>query len=327
MIIYKKKPVQFKRHGDRCYKENDFQGALYWYEAGLKNSPGNINLLVSKGNVLFRLYYYDAAMETYFNAIKRKKKTKVIHRFINNYHRNFNDNTEKLAMRLRERHGLNIDHNAVSMLVNYVQSRDASQVWYSQRNKFIDNFNKKTLSCLDDYIDEYLWKYGLYDKYYFQWFNHLCQMKGFSINQFELRKYIDSRKLFWESITHENSKMAPLISAIYRMNGEEFENFIKEFFKKRGYKVSLTKKTVDWGGDLVIRGYTGLMVVQCKRWKEKVGVEAVQEVHTAKDLYKTQHATVITNSYFSNEAKKMAATLGVELWDRTRLIRELMKDF
>lgn len=45
------------------------------------------------------------------------------------------------------------------------------------------------------------------------------------------------------------------------------------------------------------------------------------------DVYKIQHAMLVTNSCFSNEAKKMAATLGVEIWDGARLIRELMKDF
>jgi restriction system protein len=327
LSIYRKKPVQYKRIGDKCYKENDYQGALYWYDAGLRKRPGNIKLLVCRANALFHLYYYDEAMESYFYAIKRKKKMSVIHRFINNYYRNFNDSIEKLALRLRERHGLNIEPNAVSLLVNYVQSRDANRAWYSQRNKFLDNFNKKALSCLEDYVDEYLWKYGIYDQYYFQWFYQVCQMNGFLLDQFELRNYIDSRKLFWESKSRGDSKISPLISAIDRMDGEEFENFIKEFFKKRGYEVSLTKKTIDWGGDLIIRGYTGTIVVQCKRWKEKVGVEAVQEAHTAKDLYKTQHAIVITNSFFSNEAEKMAATLGVELWDRTYLIREIIKDF
>lgn len=152
-------------------------------------------------------------------------------------------------------------------------------------------------------------------------------MKGFLLDRYGLRDHIDSRRFFWASVSHRDSKIAPLISAIDRMNGEEFESFIKELFKKRGYQASLTKKTIDWGGDLIITRDWDSTVVQCKRWKGTVGVEAVQEAHTARDVYKTQHAMVITNSSFSNEAKKMAATLGVELWDRTQLIRELMKDF
>ena len=40
LINYRKKPVQYKRIGDKYYKENDFQQALFWYTEGLRNRPG-----------------------------------------------------------------------------------------------------------------------------------------------------------------------------------------------------------------------------------------------------------------------------------------------
>ena len=327
LIIYRKKPVQYKRLGDRCYMENDLWGALFWYDEGLRNRPSNVKLLVCRGNALFRLFYYNEAMAAYLLAIKRSKKMMVIRRFINNYYKNFNDSIDKLAIRLKEKHGLNIEPSAVHMLLDYVRTTDTNQTWYSERFKFFENFNKNTLCSLDDYIDEYLWKYGLYDQYYFQLFYDLCKMKGFLLDQYELQSRIDSRRTFWAFMYQSDSKIFPLISAIDRMDGEEFENFLKEFFKKRGYKTSLTKKTIDWGGDLIITKEWVSIAVQCKRWNETVGVEAVQEAYAARDVYRTQHVMVITNSCFSNEAKKMAAVLGVELWDGARLIRELMKDF
>jgi HJR/Mrr/RecB family endonuclease len=67
------------------------------------------------------------------------------------------------------------------------------------------------------------------------------------------------------------------------------------------------------------------IAIQCKRWKQIVRVEAIREAHTAKDIYKTKRAMVITNSYFTDDAIKLAEKLHIELWDRNRLIQEIMK--
>ena len=303
LINYRKKPVQYKRIGDKYYKENDFQQALFWYTEGLRNRPGNIKLLVCKANTLFQLYYYHEAMENYLHALKRSKKLIVIRRFINKYHRNINDSVEKLALRLGKRHGLNIEPNAIYMLIDYIQTTDANQSFYNERLNFFNHFNKNTLHSINDYIDEYLWKYGINYQYYLPWFYQLCQIKGFLLNQNELLHKIKEREIFWSSASQKDQQIFPIISAIERMSGEEFEKFIEKFFKKQGYKTVLTKKTGDWGGDLIVKGNRMSISIQCKRWKETVGIEAVQEAHTAKDVYKTHHAMVITNSSFSSEAK------------------------
>jgi restriction system protein len=65
------------------------------------------------------------------------------------------------------------------------------------------------------------------------------------------------------------------------------------------------------------------IVIQLKRQKNKVGVSAIQQVYTAKKLNRAQEALVITTSDFTEPAKKMAKQLGVELWNRQRLLKEL----
>ena len=67
-------------------------------------------------------------------------------------------------------------------------------------------------------------------------------------------------------------------------------------------------------------------MIQSKRWNKTVRVDAIQEAHAAKDIYDTNRAMVITNSFFSNDAIKMADKLYVELWDRKRLIKDIMKN-
>ena len=68
------------------------------------------------------------------------------------------------------------------------------------------------------------------------------------------------------------------------------------------------------------------MAIQSKRWNKTVRLDAIQEAHAAKDIYDTNRAMVITNSFFSNDPIKMANKLYVERWDRNRLIQEIMKN-
>lgn len=49
------------------------------------------------------------------------------------------------------------------------------------------------------------------------------------------------------------------------------------------------------------------------------GGAAVQQAHTGKSLYHKDIAVVLTNQYFSQQAKEEAETLGVKLWDRDKL--------
>lgn len=66
-------------------------------------------------------------------------------------------------------------------------------------------------------------------------------------------------------------------------------------------------------------------VVQAKRYKGKVGVKAIQEVIGAKGYYNCDRAMVITNSYFTRQAKELADKNGVELWNRIDLANNLLK--
>jgi restriction system protein len=49
-------------------------------------------------------------------------------------------------------------------------------------------------------------------------------------------------------------------------------------------------------------------------------VEAVQQIIGAKSYYKADKCMVITNNYFSPNAKELAGKSNVELWDRKKLI-------
>lgn len=114
------------------------------------------------------------------------------------------------------------------------------------------------------------------------------------------------------------------IDVIDKMSGEQFENYLKCFFEEQGYKVKTTPKTGDYGCDLLLRKAGKSVTVQAKRYSEKVGIKAVQEVIGSIKYYKADSAMVITNSYFTQNAVELADRNQVELWDRDVLIKKIL---
>jgi restriction system protein len=117
---------------------------------------------------------------------------------------------------------------------------------------------------------------------------------------------------------------------IDRMPGGEFEALLKAHFEQLGYRVSSTPATNDYGVDLVCRRRPGQrpaacawktdqLVVQAKRYSGKVGIAAVQQIIGGMRYYNAPVGLVVTNSYFTQNARKLAAHSNVILWDRNSL--------
>ncbi len=114
------------------------------------------------------------------------------------------------------------------------------------------------------------------------------------------------------------------IKSIDMLSGINFEYYCGELLEKTGYQnVEVTKASGDEGGDIIATKGDIRYVFQCKRYQNIVGNKAIQEVHTAKSLYKCYKAIIITNSEFSHQAIYEAKELCIELWDY-RKIKELL---
>jgi restriction system protein len=109
-----------------------------------------------------------------------------------------------------------------------------------------------------------------------------------------------------------------------KMEGLDFEKYLEGLFCKLGYTVKRTPYQGDYGADLVIQKAGVRTVVQAKRYSRSVGVKAVQEAVTAKSYYHCHKAIVVTNCYYSEQAKKLAKANRVELWDRDNLVNALL---
>lgn len=119
----------------------------------------------------------------------------------------------------------------------------------------------------------------------------------------------------------ENRLKNSTLKDIDNMSGEEFEEFLEIVFRDMGYKTMLTPLTGDYGADLLVKKNGVKTVIQAKRWKSIVGVEAVQQVVASMRYYKATDAMVITNNYYSQNAINLAKVNNVRLWDRGDVIK------
>jgi restriction system protein len=115
------------------------------------------------------------------------------------------------------------------------------------------------------------------------------------------------------------------IHEIDKMDGFQFEHYLKELFKSQGYEVVVTQASGDFGADLILKTKEQKIAVQAKRYSQNVGIKAVQEVSSAMKYYNTQECWVVTNSFFTQAAKKLASTNGVRLIDRNELVDSIVK--
>jgi restriction system protein len=123
----------------------------------------------------------------------------------------------------------------------------------------------------------------------------------------ELRRRRDLR--------NANSGMA----AIDRMSGVEFEEFVAAQLRTRGWSVTYTGGTGDYGVDL-IAGKNGIrMAVQCKRLAKAVGVAAVQQVVSGALHHGCDESVVLTNQTFTKAARHLATTHRCRLVGREQL--------
>ncbi len=118
------------------------------------------------------------------------------------------------------------------------------------------------------------------------------------------------------------------LSDIDQMTGHEFEEYLYVLIKVLGYETYLTKKSRDFGADLLFRDQADqLTVVQAKRLSDKLGLDSVQQIYTAQAYYLADKALIITSAeQASDPCRKLAAATKVKIIDREHL-SEIVKQF
>lgn len=126
----------------------------------------------------------------------------------------------------------------------------------------------------------------------------------------------------------KNNNIVPHKISIENINsnldGFQFEYFAKDLLLSNGfYDVEVTKASGDYGADVIAYKDDVKYAVQCKKFTSPVGTKAIQEVMGSKSIYNCHVAVVLTNNYFTSNAKELAEKNNVLLWDRDKLITML----
>ena len=106
------------------------------------------------------------------------------------------------------------------------------------------------------------------------------------------------------------------------LDGHEFERVVARLLEHDGFEVDMTER-YDRGADVIATKDGVRWAVQVKRWKGLIKEDAVRAVFAARTIYKCDRAMVVTNSNFTRRASSAAKQLGVAMWDRDRLAREI----
>lgn len=126
------------------------------------------------------------------------------------------------------------------------------------------------------------------------------------------KKEKEQERQMWE--------MQKNFAVIDQMDGQEFEWFVAKVLAKIGFQnVQVTKASGDYGVDIIAYDNGVKCAFQCKRYTGTLGLQPIQEVSAGARYYGASIAYVITNSYFSENARNLADRIGVKLWDRNSL--------
>lgn len=112
-----------------------------------------------------------------------------------------------------------------------------------------------------------------------------------------------------------------MLEDIDKMNGIEFENFIASLLIANDYKhVITTKASGDYGADVLGEKNGIKYAFQCKRFESAVSSRPIGEILRGLNYYKYDKGVVVTNNYFTNQAKEEASINNIELWNRKKII-------
>lgn len=113
------------------------------------------------------------------------------------------------------------------------------------------------------------------------------------------------------------------------MSGIEFEDFLADLFRRKGFQVAKTAVTGDYGVDLILTNpATGERIaVQAKRYAQSVGIEAVQQVYFGAAYYGCHRALVVTNADYTPNARIGAGRVSVLLINGAELKAQIARVF
>lgn len=144
------------------------------------------------------------------------------------------------------------------------------------------------------------------------------RQKGFEIYEKQWINLEEIQKLKQIKIGLANnfSEMSPF----------DFEHFTALLLQEMGYQTEVTKKTGDYGVDIIAIKNNQRIAVQCKRFQEghPVGNRDIQNLLGSMGYYRVHSCILVTTSDFTKNAREQSKNSPIELWNKEKL-HELVK--
>lgn len=112
------------------------------------------------------------------------------------------------------------------------------------------------------------------------------------------------------------------LEELFDLSPKEFEEYVAQLFRKKGYKVYLRGSSGDKGVDLELEQTGGKRaIVQCKRYRRPVGPEVIRELFGTLVHERVAHAFLVTTADISKSAREWAQDKPMTLIDGNLLVQ------
>ena len=280
--------------------------------------PKTVESWMQQGNTYFLAGNREGAILCYFNALKKAGALETVLRYIKKNKNNLSEDQLILQELLYKKYGIRFLYGALPSLL-YMLKNQMKEI---ETTKAYERFKKIILSKYprtpEQYVDVFLENFENQLGQEMNFLLKLLQQQGFAYSLINIIQLCNDRSRFLKLKRFEQSlqQKSTSLSDIDTMDGHEFETFLVDFVIKLGYRVERRKKSHEQGLDLLLERRDERIACQVKRNKKPVGNKAVQETTSAKLFYGCDSALVITNNFFTRDAKQLAEKCNVQLWDR-----------
>jgi len=291
----------------------------------LRKTQERIEKLIKMNERLDKIKNYREKMELYLRSEKPIEKAEpYIEKFRERYMANGNEDDLRQLQRLLIKKGIICSDDEVICAIN-------QQEGMAQEDSFRSKVQSRNPKQLDDYVRIFL---DIYGEHYFE---NLSKLESLLSEKFPNKNFqnLDTfvanikadieTEIFEKNLFEKKRKVS--INDLDVLDGYEFQKVVGELFQKMGYVVENTPLSGDQGADLILTKFGEKVVVQAKRYEDKVTNGAIQEAVAAIKFYGARRAIVITTGNYTKSAHELAKANDVELIDRevlTSLIAKYM---
>lgn len=112
-----------------------------------------------------------------------------------------------------------------------------------------------------------------------------------------------------------------------KINWRKFEELSAQFFKNKGYDVMLGKGRKDGGADIIAQKDTEVIIIQCKKWKDKVGVSEIKAFHDDVSYGNYSSGFLVCSNDITRDSKNLIEERKYEIKviDKNHILQELNK--